>query len=88
MATRAVWLICISPGHLTNCILAPNVGGFNDYKDINNFVDHGGMPLQWNPYPYDAGTEQDFVDPALQGYMPDPATYIAHAHHQPEAYNH
>lgn len=65
------------------------MSGYNDFKDINNFVDNGGMPLHWNPYHYETGTEQDFVDPALQGFMSsDPSTYIAHAHHHPEAYNH
>ena len=62
--------------------------GFNDFKDINNFVDHGSMPLQWNSYQYESGMEQDFVDPALQGFIADPSPYIVHAHHHPETYNH
>ncbi|RYP00042.1 hypothetical protein DL765_010916 [Monosporascus sp. GIB2] len=68
---------------------APNMPGFNDFKDINNFVDHGSMPMQWNSYQYEPGMEQDFVDPALQGFITDPSPYIVHAHHHhPETYNH
>ncbi|RYP53187.1 hypothetical protein DL768_001780 [Monosporascus sp. mg162] len=67
---------------------APNMPGFNDFKDINNFVDHGSMSMQWNSYQYEPGMEQDFVDPALQGFIADPSPYIVHAHHHPETYNH
>ncbi|RYP70919.1 hypothetical protein DL771_005169 [Monosporascus sp. 5C6A] len=67
----------------------PNMPGFNDFKDINSFVDHGSMPMQWNSYQYEPGMEQDFVDPALQGFIADPSPYIVHAHHHhPETYNH
>lgn len=66
------------------------MSGFNDFKDINGLVDQRGMPMQWNPYHYEPAPEQDFVDPALQGFVPDP-TYIPHTnqhHHHSEAYNH
>lgn len=64
------------------------MSGFNDYKDINSFVDHGSMPIQWNTYPYEPAPEPDFVDPALQGFA-DPSSYIhtTHAHHHAESYS-
>lgn len=79
--------VCIVLSIVLTVQKAQNMAAFHDFKDINNFVDHGGMPLPWSPYPYEPA-EQDFVDPALQGFMPDPSSYVAHAHHHPEAYNH
>jgi hypothetical protein len=64
-----------------------DVSGYDNLKDFTDIVDTSGMPMQWNPYYYDAGSGQTFVDPSLQGFMYDGSAPLAYGD-RAETYNH